>query len=68
MNHNIGDLVYVRINVGRGITLAKLVSRHDPEHWDCDLYPNTSGERLIVVGDEDVLNYDPYEESERLES
>lgn len=62
MNHNIGDLVYVRVNEGRGVSLVELISRHDEESWDVNLSPRTIPQALGVIHEDDILDYDPYTE------
>ena len=59
--HSIGDLVYALVNGGRGTMLVRLLSRHDEDSCDVNLYPG-SGFKLVVVAEGDLLAYNPYDE------
>lgn len=64
---HIGQLVYARVNEGRGVKVVRLVSRHDPDYWDVDPYPDTDADVLWLVREDDLLTYDPYGEPKGVE-
>lgn len=66
---SLGQLVWARINAGRGLKLVQLLSRHDPESWDCDLYPGTTSfpQHPVVIPEDNLLHYNPDDEPQEVE-
>lgn len=54
MAHMSGDVAWIRVNQGRGQSVGRLISRHDPQHWHVDF--NTYGHgSTTLVAEADIL-------------